>query len=95
MSGYVQKNRKAFRRLMQMFRRDVRINAWAVCDEWLMRANFEAGFHDGIHETALLVGICPRTLDNWRSQGPGPRHCRVGRRCVYRGPTISNLRFLA
>jgi len=70
MPGYVQKNRTAFRRLMQMFRRGVRANASAVCDEWLMRANFEAGFHDGIRlergdflfgreETARLVGIGP------------------------------------
>ncbi|MER6399958.1 helix-turn-helix domain-containing protein [Kitasatospora sp. NPDC001603] len=30
-------------------------------------------------ETAALIGICPKTLRNWRSQGKGPRPIRLGR----------------
>ncbi len=37
-----------------------------------------------VKETGAFLGICPRTLDNWRSQGRGPRYIRVGRRIVYR-----------
>lgn len=37
----------------------------------------------------FLVVISRRTLDNWRSQGRGPRYVRVGRRIVYR---LSDLR---
>ena len=33
---------------------------------------------------AEYLGLHPRTLDNWRSQGRGPRYLRVGRRIVYR-----------
>lgn len=33
---------------------------------------------------AEYLGIHPRTLDNWRSQGKGPSYVRVGRRIVYR-----------
>ncbi len=36
-----------------------------------------------------ILGCAPRTLDNWRSQGRGPRYVRVGRRIVYR---LSDLR---
>lgn len=33
---------------------------------------------------ADYLGLHARTLDNWRSQGRGPRYVRVGRRIVYR-----------
>ncbi len=33
---------------------------------------------------AALLGIAPATLRNLRSQGRGPKYCRVGRRVVYR-----------
>ena len=33
---------------------------------------------------ATLLGIAPATLRNIRSQGRGPKYCRVGRRVVYR-----------
>ena len=34
---------------------------------------------------AEYLGLHPRTLDNWRSQGRGPRYIRIsGRRIVYR-----------
>ena len=33
---------------------------------------------------AEYLGLHARTLDNWRSQGRGPRYVRVGRRIVYR-----------
>jgi excisionase family DNA binding protein len=33
---------------------------------------------------AEYVGLHPRTLENWRSQGRGLRYLRVGRRIVYR-----------
>ena len=31
-----------------------------------------------------ILGCAPRTLDNWRSQGRGPRFVRVGRLIRYR-----------
>lgn len=37
-----------------------------------------------VSEAAEYLGLHPRTLDNWRSQGCGPRYVRVGRRIVYR-----------
>jgi hypothetical protein len=37
-----------------------------------------------VQAAAAYLGICPRTLDNWRSQRRGPRFIRVGRRIVYR-----------
>jgi hypothetical protein len=37
-----------------------------------------------VKAAAAHLGICPRTLDNWRSQSRGPRYIRVGRRVVYR-----------
>ena len=38
-----------------------------------------------VHASAKYLGdICPRTMDNWRSQGRGPRYVRVGRRIMYR-----------
>jgi predicted DNA-binding transcriptional regulator AlpA len=38
-----------------------------------------------VKAAAAYLGICPRTLDNWRSQGRGPTYIRVGgRRIVYR-----------
>jgi hypothetical protein len=67
-AGYIQKDRAAFRRLMDMFPRKIRPNAWAVCDEWMMGANFEDSIKEG-HElkrgdfvfgrdnTALLTGV--------------------------------------
>jgi len=33
---------------------------------------------------AWLGCVRPRTLDNWRSQGRGPRYVRVGGRIAYR-----------
>jgi hypothetical protein len=33
---------------------------------------------------AAVLGVHPRTLANWRSQGRGPRYVAVGRRRVYR-----------
>ena len=33
---------------------------------------------------AEYLGLHARTLDNWRSQGRGPRYIRVGRRIIYR-----------
>ncbi len=38
----------------------------------------------GVQASAEYLGVCPRTLDNWRSQGRGPRYVRVERRIVYR-----------
>jgi hypothetical protein len=35
-------------------------------------------------EAAAVLGVHPRTLANWRSQGRGPRYVAVGRRRVYR-----------
>ena len=35
-------------------------------------------------DASLIVGCAPRTLDNWRSQGRGPRFIRVGRLIRYR-----------
>jgi predicted DNA-binding transcriptional regulator AlpA len=35
-------------------------------------------------EAAEYLGLQPRTLDNWRSQGRGPRYARLGCRIVYR-----------
>ena len=37
-----------------------------------------------VEASAEYLGICPRTLDNWRSQRRGPRYVAVGRRRVYR-----------
>jgi hypothetical protein len=38
-----------------------------------------------VHHAANHLGVHPRTLDNWRSQGRGPTYIRVGgRRIVYR-----------
>ena len=31
-----------------------------------------------------ILGCAPRTLDNWRSQGRGPKFIRVGRLCRYK-----------
>jgi len=36
------------------------------------------------HLAATRLGIAPGTLRNLRSQGRGPKYCRVGRRIVYR-----------
>lgn len=36
------------------------------------------------HGAAARLGIAPATLRNIRSQGRGPKYCRVGRRIVYR-----------
>ena len=33
---------------------------------------------------AQYLGIGQRTLDNWRSQGRGPRYIRIGSRIYYR-----------
>lgn len=38
----------------------------------------------GTMQAAEYLGLHARTLDNWRSQGRGPRYIRVGRRIVYR-----------
>jgi hypothetical protein len=46
-------------------------------------ANFTPALDDDA--AARVLGLKnPRTLSNWRSQGRGPRFCRVGRRVVYR-----------
>ena len=38
-----------------------------------------------VHGAAKHIGVHPRTMDNWRSQGRGPTYIRVGsRRIVYR-----------
>jgi predicted DNA-binding transcriptional regulator AlpA len=38
---------------------------------------------------AALLGIAPATLRNQRSQGRGPKYCRLGRRIVYRVSDVS------
>lgn len=35
-------------------------------------------------EAADYLGLSPRTLEKWRTQGRGPRYSRPGRRVVYR-----------
>ena len=37
-----------------------------------------------VKQTGAFLGIRPRTLDNWHSQGRGPRYVRAGRWIVYR-----------
>jgi predicted DNA-binding transcriptional regulator AlpA len=37
-----------------------------------------------VRAAAKYLGICPGTLDNWRSQGRGPRYVRIGSRICYR-----------
>lgn len=34
-------------------------------------------------EAAPLVGVAPKTLENWRVAGLGPKHLRVGRLVRY------------
>ncbi len=34
-------------------------------------------------DAAPLVGVAPKTLENWRVLGLGPKHIRAGRRVVY------------
>lgn len=38
----------------------------------------------GTKEAAVLVGLSPKTLENWRSKGGGPRFQKSGNRCYYR-----------
>lgn len=35
-------------------------------------------------QAASFLGVAPKTLANWRSQGRGPRFCRLGRAIAYR-----------
>lgn len=35
-------------------------------------------------EAAALLLLNPRTLDNWRSKGKGPRYVKAGRKVAYR-----------
>lgn len=35
-------------------------------------------------QAASFLGVAPKTLANWRSQGKGPRFCRLGRTIAYR-----------
>jgi predicted DNA-binding transcriptional regulator AlpA len=35
-------------------------------------------------QAASFLGIAPKTLANWRSQGKGPKFCRLGRAIGYR-----------
>jgi hypothetical protein len=34
-------------------------------------------------EAAPLVGVAPKTLENWRIAGRGPRFIKAGRKVVY------------
>lgn len=35
-------------------------------------------------QAASFLGVAPKTLANWRSQGKGPKFCRLGRAIGYR-----------
>ena len=35
------------------------------------------------HEAAPLVGVAPKTLENWRTLGRGPTFVKAGGRVVY------------
>lgn len=35
-------------------------------------------------QAAGVLGVAPKTLANWRSQGKGPKFCRLGRAIGYR-----------
>ncbi|AIT60483.1 MerR family transcriptional regulator [Corynebacterium doosanense CAU 212 = DSM 45436] len=35
-------------------------------------------------EAGAVLGLSPKTLANWRSQGTGPAYARVGDRITYR-----------
>ncbi|MBT9444661.1 MAG: helix-turn-helix domain-containing protein [Hyphomonadaceae bacterium] len=35
-------------------------------------------------QAASFLGVAPKTLANWRSQGKGPKFCRLGRAIAYR-----------
>ena len=35
-------------------------------------------------QAAGFLGVAPKTLANWRSQGKGPKFCRMGRAIGYR-----------
>lgn len=39
-------------------------------------------------EAAECLGLAPRTLENWRQQGKGPRYARVGHVVIYREEDI-------
>jgi excisionase family DNA binding protein len=39
-------------------------------------------------EAAELLGVSPRTLEDWRLHGTGPKGIRVGRRLRYRPADI-------
>lgn len=39
-------------------------------------------------EAAAILCLAPRTLDNWRSRGYGPRSLRIGGRVVYPRPWL-------
>lgn len=34
-------------------------------------------------EAAGFVGVAPKTLENWRTTGSGPKFVKAGRRVVY------------
>lgn len=35
-------------------------------------------------DAARILGVAPKTLENWRVIGKGPQFRRIGRRCLYR-----------
>ena len=35
-------------------------------------------------ETARILNVSVKTLERWRSEGTGPRFCRIGRKPMYR-----------
>lgn len=42
----------------------------------------------GIYDTKFVAeryGLCPRTLENWRTTGRGPKYTKVGRLVRYKG----------
>lgn len=35
-------------------------------------------------EAGVILGLSPKTLENWRCQGKGPQFLNLGKRCHYR-----------
>lgn len=43
-----------------------------------------AAYAVGREEAGAYIGVSPRTLDRWRTDGTGPRFSRVNGRVLYR-----------
>lgn len=39
--------------------------------------------HHDTRDAAKRLGVAPRTLENWRGDGKGPKFRKLGRRVVY------------